>query len=70
MGGHEAARSTEGPIVVTDGGSPAGASRPDGVLQTDRYLHYESHPIPWWVAIVWVGFFIFGIWYLATNLGT
>jgi len=55
------------PVIVPPGESPAGASRPDQELD-HRYNIYEHHPVPWWVALVWLTFFCFGATYLILNL--
>lgn len=35
----------------------------------DRSYHtYEPNPVPWWIALLWVAFFAFGIAYLVMNL--
>jgi len=36
--------------------------------QPTRYHSYESNPVPWWIAVLWVAFFIFGAAYLIINL--
>ena len=37
--------------------------------QDDRSYHtYESHPMPWWLALIWLSFFIFALTYLFRNL--
>ena len=55
------------PILAPPGASPARASRPDEVLD-ESYHIYESNPVPWWVALIWLSFFIFGLTYLVLNL--
>jgi hypothetical protein len=56
------------PIVVPPGASAAGASDPHRDLDDGRYHIYESNPVPWWVALVWLFFIAFAIAYLITNL--
>jgi hypothetical protein len=56
------------PILAPHGASPAEASRPDQLLDVDRYHTYESHPVPWWLTVIWVSFFSFGIVYLLSNM--
>jgi hypothetical protein len=56
------------PIVAPAGQSPATASRPDTVLEDARYHIYESNPAPWWIAVLWLAFFVFGFSYLILNL--
>jgi hypothetical protein len=35
----------------------------------ERGFHtYEPNPVPWWIALLWVSFFVFGIAYLVVNL--
>ena len=34
----------------------------------ETYHIYESNPVPWWIAILWVAFFIFAVIYLFQNL--
>ena len=55
------------PATLPDGEPAAGASRPDQQLD-HRYNIYEHHPVPWWVALVWLTFFCFGAGYLILNL--
>jgi len=57
-----------GPILAPGGASAAMASRPDQPLESARYHMYEANPAPWWVAVIWVGFFVFAIAYLILNL--
>ena len=57
-----------GPVLAAPGASPAEASRPDVPLEDGRWHAYESHPVPWWVALVWIWFFAFGLLYLLKNL--
>ena len=57
-----------GPIIAPQGASPAEASRPDQQLEFGRYHIYESNPAPWWIALLWLSFFIFGATYLILNL--
>jgi hypothetical protein len=61
-------RPPVGPVVAPEGTSPAAASRPDAALEDGRWHIYESNPAPWWVALVWLGFFVFAVTYLITNL--
>ncbi len=56
-----------GPILTPTGASPAEASRPDTELDEAHHT-YESHPAPWWIALLWLAFFIFGAVYLIVNL--
>jgi hypothetical protein len=60
------ARGTR-PILAPPGASPARASHPDEKLD-ERYHIYESNPVPWWIALVWLSFLIFGVTYLILNL--
>lgn len=56
------------PVIVSRGESPAAASRPDRSPDDERWHLYEAHPIPWWVASMWLAFFIFAVTYLLVNL--
>ena len=56
-----------GPIVARPGEPPASASQPEQVLE-QRFHGYESNPAPWWIALLWGSFFVFGIAYLLINL--
>jgi hypothetical protein len=56
------------PIVAPAGQSPASASRPDTVLEDARYHMYEANPAPWWISVLWLVFFVFGLSYLIVNL--
>lgn len=55
------------PILSPGGASPAEASRPDTPLD-ESYHIYESNPAPWWIGVLWITFFIFGVTYLIVNL--
>ena len=55
------------PILAPSGDSPANASRPDAVLD-ERWHAYEANPAPWWIALVWLAFFAFGVTYLVRSL--
>ncbi len=56
------------PIVAPSSGSAAIASDPDLPLDGQQFHIYEAHPAPWWIAAIWIGFFVFAIAYLITNL--
>lgn len=56
-----------GPIVVAQGRSAAGASHPEQILD-EKHLTYHHNPVPWWLALIWVGFLIGGSVYLIVNL--
>ena len=56
------------PVVVPQGRSPASASDPGRDLDDGRYHIYETNPVPWWVALVWLAFIAFAITYLIRNL--
>lgn len=56
------------PVVAPRGQSPAAASRHDRPPEDERWHLYEANPIPWWVALMWLGFFAFGVVYLVVNL--
>jgi hypothetical protein len=58
-----------GPILAPSNASPAESSRPDTPLE-GKYHIYESNPVPWWIALLWISFLIFGITYLILNLVT
>jgi hypothetical protein len=55
------------PILSRRGESPAAASDPGNELD-GRWHVYEPNPVPWWVALLWLGFFAFAIAYLIRNL--
>jgi hypothetical protein len=55
------------PILAPSGASPATASRPEEKLD-GAYHIYESNPVPWWVALLWLSFFLFALGYLLLNL--
>jgi hypothetical protein len=57
-----------GPIVAPSGRSAAEACRPENALEDGRYHIYESNPAPWWIAVLWVSFLLFGVTYLILNL--
>jgi len=56
------------PVLAPKGASPATASDPRVPLDEGRWHIYEANPAPWWVALVWAGFFLFGVVYLIRNL--
>ena len=56
-----------GPIVAPAGDSPATAARPDTPLE-ERFHIYEANPAPWWVGLLWLSFFVFGVVYLIVHL--
>jgi hypothetical protein len=58
----------EEPVVAPRGASPAAASRPDPQPEDGRYHIYEANPAPWWIALLWLGFFAFALVYLITSL--
>ena len=55
------------PVVAPRGTSPAAASDPTRPIE-DGWHIYESNPVPWWVALVWLAFLVFGVAYLIRNL--
>lgn len=55
------------PILAPRGASAAKASSPDAHLDEGYHL-YDSNPVPWWLTLVWLAFFAFGIGYLILNL--
>lgn len=55
------------PVVAPRGTSPAAASDPARPIE-DGWHIYESNPVPWWVALVWLAFLVFGVAYLIRNL--
>ncbi len=57
-----------GPRLAPSGASAAEASRPDQSLEDGHYHIYESNPAPWWIGVLWLGYFIFGVTYLILNL--
>jgi hypothetical protein len=60
--------SIGGPILAPRGASPAEASQPNQPLDGEHFHTYESHPVPWWISLVWISFFAFGIIYLISNM--
>jgi hypothetical protein len=56
------------PVMARPGASPASASDPARPLEDGHYHIYESNPVPWWVALLWLSFFAFAIAYLILNL--
>jgi hypothetical protein len=61
-------RPASGPVVAPSGAPAAMASRPDRPHEDGRWHIYESNPAPWWVAVLWGAFFVFGVTYLILNL--
>jgi hypothetical protein len=56
------------PVIAPRGTSPAAASDPARDLDDGHYHIYETNPVPWWVVLVWLGFFGFAVAYLIRNL--
>jgi hypothetical protein len=56
------------PVLAQRGASPANASDPRVPLDDGHWHIYEANPAPWWVALLWAAFFVFGVVYLITNL--
>jgi hypothetical protein len=67
MAEHKGLPTESGPILAPGNASAAEASRPDTPLE-GKYHIYESNPAPWWIALLWMSFLIFGITYLIVNL--
>ena len=65
---HQAPKGGSAPILAPPGASAAEASRPDQMLEDGRYHIYESNPVPWWLALIWLTFLICGATYLIVNL--
>jgi hypothetical protein len=57
-----------GPVIASPGEPAASASRPDVELEVGRYDTYQANPVPWWISLLWVSFFLFGVIYLVANL--
>ena len=55
------------PIMAGRGEGAAAASRPDQPLD-GAYHAYEANPAPWWITLLWLSFFAFGVTYLIVNL--
>jgi hypothetical protein len=64
--GQEAAGVT--PILAPNSASAAIASDPNVPLEGQYYHIYEAHPAPWWIAALWIAYFVFAVTYLITNL--
>jgi hypothetical protein len=56
------------PVLARQGQSPASASDPERDLEDGRWHIYEPNPVPWWVALLWLAFFVFAVVYLIRNL--
>jgi hypothetical protein len=39
-----------------------------GGFQRHRFLSYQGYAFPWYVTLIWIGFFIGGVLYLVRNL--
>jgi hypothetical protein len=33
-----------------------------------RYLSYQGYSFPWYITLIWITFFVAGIWYLVRHL--
>jgi hypothetical protein len=43
--------------------------QPDSSAQTEHSYHrYVGNRIPWWVRMIWLGFWVFAIYYVVTYL--
>jgi hypothetical protein len=58
----------ETPVLAPRGTSPATASDPARDVDDGAFHIYESNPVPWWIALLWLVFFGFAIAYLLRNL--
>lgn len=67
MAEHRPLPEDRGPILAPHSASPAESSRPETPLEGEYHI-YESNPVPWWIALTWISFLIFGITYLLVNL--
>jgi hypothetical protein len=67
MAEHRGMAQERGPILAPGSASAAEASHPDTPLEGEYHI-YESNPAPWWIALLWMSFLIFGITYLIVNL--
>jgi hypothetical protein len=56
-----------GPVLAPSNASPAASSSVAGPEDT-RFHIYEANPAPWWIAALWIGFFVFAVVYLLVNL--
>jgi len=44
------------------------APEPTTPEQEHQFHHYRGNEIPWYVRMIWVGFWIFAVYYVITNL--
>ncbi len=51
-------------------GEQAPLDSPQPAEREETYHTYESHPMPWWLALLWLGFFLFAFIYLFRALWT
>ena len=60
----------DGPARRSPRGARARRARrdPSTPLEDGRYHIYESNPVPWWMALLWLAFFVFAVTYLIRNL--
>ena len=56
------------PVIAGREASAATASDPERDLDEGRWHIYESNPVPWWIALLWLAFFVFGVTYLIRSL--
>ncbi len=33
-----------------------------------RFLSYQGYAFPWYVTLIWITFFVLGLWYLIDNI--
>jgi hypothetical protein len=62
---HESTTSTSATLETVSGSPAAGsaAGRPGSAEAEHRFHHYTSNAIPWYVRLIWVGFWIFAVAY-------
>jgi hypothetical protein len=61
---HTHPRSTAVETSAPAAGRPAGpASTPGSAEAEHRFHHYTGNAIPWYVRLIWVGFWIFAVAY-------
>lgn len=50
--------------------APATAPAPEQTSPQEehRFHHYRGNEIPWYVRLIWVGFWIFTVYYVVVNL--
>ncbi len=54
--------------IPQNAGLPATAPEQSSPEQDQKWHFYQGNEIPWYVRVIWIGFWICSIWYIIQNL--